>query len=244
MPRSLPTLCAALVAFVGAHAFAAEPPNNETSVQKLRVEKFVLPEFPDYVRLSGNTQGVVTVAIGRDPEGRVNDVLVLDSTHPKLTQSTVNAVKQWKFIIPANPAPAGREIVPIVRFLFTAKGIQVVSALTGSLASKDRDIRADAPVILPSLADLSPPPKPINHPMPRFTGALAQRAAGGSATVKFFVDETGRVRVPIIVDCTAPELGRAVLAAVEQWSFEPPRVAGHETIALETETFSFGPAKP
>ena len=100
-----------------------------------------------------------------------------------------------------------------------------------------------SPVILPSFADLDTPPKPLAHPMPRFSGALAERIAGGTVTIKFFVDETGRVRVPIILDCSVPELGRAVLAAVEQWRFEPPRAAGHETIALETETFSFGPPK-
>lgn len=241
MPRLLPTVCATLA--ILASAPAAEVPDNETSVQKLRVEKFVLPEFPDSVRLAGNNRGVVTVAIGRDPEGRVTDVLVLDSTHPKLTQSAVAAVRQWKFKIPANPAPTGHEIVPIVRFLFTAKGISVVSALTGSLASKDRDIRENAPVILPSFADLDPPPKAITQPMPRFTGTLAERAAGATVTVKFFVDETGKVRVPIVLECTLPELGRAALAAVEQWRFEPPRIAGHETIVLETQTFTFGPAK-
>jgi TonB family protein len=241
MNRPFLTFCAALAVLAG--SLPAEEPNNENSVQKLRVEKFVMPEFPDYVRLSGNTKGVVTVAIGRDGEGRVTDVLVLDSTHAKLTQSTVAAVQQWKFLLPANPAPLGHEVVPIVRFIFTSKGISLVSALTGSLASKDREVRENAPVSLPSFAELDSPPKPLTRPMPRFTGALAERVAGGTVTIKFFVDETGRVRVPIIVECSVPELGRAALAAVEQWRFEPPRAAGHETIALETETFSFGPPK-
>jgi TonB family protein len=241
MKRPLLILCATLAAL--AIPLLAEEPNHDTSVQKLRVEKFVMPEFPDYVRLSGNTKGVVTVAIGRDGEGRVTDVLVLDSTHAKLTQSTVAAVQQWKFLLPANPAPVGHEVVPIVRFIFTSKGVSMVSALTGSLASKDREVHENAPVVLPSFADLDSPPKPIIHPMPRFTGALADRVAGGTVTVKFFVDETGRVRVPIVLECSVPELGRAALAAVEQWRFEPPRAAGRETIVLETETFSFGPPR-
>jgi TonB family protein len=76
--------------------------------------------------------------------------------------------------------------------------------------------------------------------MPRFTGALAERVAGATVTVKFFVDETGRVRVPIIVDSAMPELGAAARAAVEQWRFEPPRTGGRATIALEIQTLSFG----
>ncbi len=234
-------LCCAGIALLP--AVLADEPANDTSVAKLRLDIFVLPEFPDYVRASGNHKGVVTVAIGRDAEGRVTDVLVLDSTHPRLTQTTTNAVRQWKFKLPANPAPVGHEVVPIVRFLFTSKGIAIVSALTGSLASKDRDVNENAPVILPSFADLDSPPVPINHPMPRFTGRLAEAAQGGTVTVKFFLDETGKVRVPIILECSAPELGLATLAAVEQWTFTPPRAAGHETIALETQTFAFGSPK-
>ena len=242
MKRLLITLCVALAAF--AYPLAAQEPNNDKSIQKLRLEKFVMPEFPSYVQLTGNNRGVVTVAIGRDTEGHVTDVLVLDSTHPRLSQSVVDAVSKWKFVFPANPPPSGQEIVPIVRFLFTAKGISIVSALTGSLASKDRDVNENSPVMLPSFAELDAVPKPINNPMPRFTGALADRAANTTVTVKFFVDETGKVRVPIIIDSSVPELGRAVLAAVEQWRYEPPRMGGHETIALEIQTFNFGPPRP
>jgi len=63
--------------------------------------------------------------------------------------------------------------------------------------------------------------------------------AGGTVTVKFFVDETGKVRVPIVIACTTPDLGRAAISAVEQWTYEPPRAANQPTIVLETETFSF-----
>ena len=30
--------------------------NNDTSVVKLRLDKFVMPEFPDFVRLTGNNK--------------------------------------------------------------------------------------------------------------------------------------------------------------------------------------------
>ena len=240
MSRPLLTLGAAFA--VLASALATEAPNNEDSLHKLRVEKFVMPEFPDFVRSSGNNRGMVTAAIGRDAEGYVTDVLVLSSSNAQLSRSVVDAVRKWKFARPGNLAPMGQQIFPIAKFLFSAKGIAVVSALTGSLASKDRDVDENSPVILPSFADLDTVPKALNHPMPRFTGTLAARVAGGTATVKFFVDEDGKVRVPVVTECTAPELGLAALAAVEQWTFEPPRANGHSTIALETGLFTFGPA--
>ena len=237
MIRLFLTLCAALA--VPARPLFADEWTNEKSVQVLRLEKLVLPEFPGYVRATGNGRGIVTAAIGRDPEGRVTDVLVLDSTHALLSQAVIAAVKEWRFKLPANPSPRGKEVHPIVRFVFGSKGVVVVSALTGSLAAKTTEVKDNSPVILPSFADLDSVPKPVNHPMPRFAGATAERIVGGSATVKYFVDETGKVRVPIVVDCTSPELGLAALAAVEQWTFEPPRIGGRPTIALEMGEFTF-----
>ena len=128
----------------------AQEAANENSVQKLRLAKFVLPEFPEFVLQTGNNRGVVTVAIGRDGEGIVTDVLVLASTHALLSRSVTKAVEQWKFALPANPGPADKPILPIVRFIFTAKGITVVSALTGSLGAKDRDIDIRPPSSCPT----------------------------------------------------------------------------------------------
>ncbi len=232
-----------LVGFAAVNPGYAQEGSNDNSVQKLRLAKFVMPEFPDFVLLSGSNRGAVTVAIGRDAEGMVTDVLVLSSTNALLSRAVTKAVEQWKFALPANPGPVDKPILPIVRFIFTAKGITMVSAITGSLGAKDRDIDVKAPVILPNFAELDSVPTALNRPMPRFTGVMAERAIGGTVTVRFFVDETGRVRVPIVLECSTRELGLAALAAVEQWRFEPPLAAGQPTIVLETETFSFQPTK-
>jgi len=242
MSRLLVILCAALAALTG-RLLAEAPSSNDDSIQKLRLDKFVMPEFPDYVRMTGSSKGVVTVAIGRSAEGYVTDVLVLSATNARLSRSVVEAVRKWKFALPGNLAPNGQQIFPIVRFLFSAKGIAVVSALTGSLASKDREIEETASVHLPSFAELDEVPKPIVHPMPQFTGATAERAIGATATVKYFVDEEGKVRVPVVTECSSPEIGQAALSAVEQWTFDPPRAAGRSTIALEMGQFTFAPSK-
>jgi TonB family protein len=239
-PRSL-LLCFAGLAL--ASPLAAQAPNNDASLKKLRVANFVMPAFPEYVDLTGSTKGVVTAAIGRDAEGYVTDVLVLTSTHVQLSRAVVDAVKKWKFELPGNVAPTGKQIFPVVRFVFSAKGVAVVSALTGSLDAKEREITDDSPVLLPSFADLDSVPKPLNHPLPTFTGSAAARAVGGSASVRYFVDQEGKVRVPVVTECSTPEIGQAALSAVEQWTFEPPRAAGHATIALETGVFTFEPAK-
>ena len=222
----------------------AAPSRNEDSLRQLRLDRFVLPEFPEFVRITDHARGVVTVAIGRTAEGVVDDVLVLDSTNARLSQAVVDAVKQWRFTRPATQPPPGEKIVPIVRFMFAAGGVSVVSAPTGRFEagakSPAADVRPDAPVILPVLSELDSPPPPLQQPMPVLRGA-SHGLTAGSATVKFFVDENGRVRVPIVLEATAPDFGEAALAAVRQWVYEPPRVGDRPTIAIEVKRFEFKP---
>lgn len=220
-------------------AFGTDPDNHD-SVQQLRLEKFFLPEFPPFVRQLGISRGVVTVAIGRTVEGQVDDILVLHSTDARLTEAAKNAVAEWRFARPSNVPLNGRQIIPIVRFLFNTRGVSMVSPPTGRTGDLHREMAGNAPVILPALIEVDDGPKPIVQPMPQIKGAAANAPQGGSATVKFFIDETGRVRVPIVLECTSPDLGQAAVLAVGQWRFEPPRIGGRPTIAIETQTFSFG----
>jgi TonB family protein len=235
----------AALGLLGAVAARAQSSANARSLQQLRLESYVLPEFPDFVRLTGTARGIVTVAIGRNSEGFVDDVLVLDSTHPRLAHAVETAVLQWRFARPANQALPGAEIVPIVRFIFAASGLSVVSPAAGQLAGRDAaaTLRDDAPVVLPRLADLDAEVKPLRQPMPKLTTRAGAPAATGTARVKFFIDERGRVRVPVVLEATSRELGEAALAAIAQWRYEPPRIAGRPTLALETAEFQFDTTK-
>lgn len=221
-------------------SFAAEP-NNDDSLRQLRLKNFVMPEFPEFLRMTGTSRGIVTAAIGRDAEGYVTDVFVLSSDNPRLTESVTAAVKQWRFAFPAQRPPPGQEIVPVVRFLFTVKGVSIMSGTAGTMTGEPGGMRLDAPLVMPGFADLDEKPKPLEQVMPRLAGSSVERLKAGSATVKFFVDETGKVRVPVILECTAPDLGQAAITAVEQWRFEPPHIGGRSTIVRETLKLDFAP---
>ncbi len=243
LPSPAILLCGFVLCFFPPLAFAADPDNQDAQKQ-LRLEKFVLPDFPPFARLSGVTRGLVTVAIGRNAEGQVTDILVLDSTNALLSEATTNAIAQWKFARPSNQPIEGQPVVPIVRFIFNTGGVSIISAATGRATAKIQDPAVNAPVVLPALSEIDDGPKPLFQPMPQIRGAAASTARGGTATVKFFVDDTGRARVPIVLECSSPELGEAAVLAVEQWRDEPPFVAGHPTIAIEAQTFTFGTRTP
>lgn len=226
---------------LAARLVATEPTNDET-LRQLRLTKFVMPEFPAIVRLSGETHGVVVVAIGRDAEGWVTDVLVLSSSNAAFSHSVVSAVNEWRFARPAYRATPDKPIIPIVRFLFNTGGVAIVSLPSHDLGRKP-DVSNNPPLIFPIVADLDTSSTPLEQTMPKLTGAILERLPAGTATVKFFVDETGRVRVPIVLESTTPEYADAAVASVEQWRYEPPRLAGRPTIAIELWTFHFRPPR-
>lgn len=206
------------------------------TMEELRLAKFVMPEFPAFTRLTGHQTGVVTVAIGRDAEGRVTDLLILDSTDGRLTEAVRDAVSEWRFARPANQPSALGPVVPLVRFLFKSDGIAMISPPTGRVAGRQAET---APVVLPTLAELDGEVKPLTQVFPQWRSRSREVTADASVTVKYFIDENGRVRVPVVLESTSPELGEAALHAIAQWQYPPPRVAGRPTIAIDIQTFQF-----
>jgi len=67
---------------------------------------------------------------------------------------------------------------------------------------------------------------------------------GGRAVVSFVIDETGRVRVPMVESTDAPELTDAALAVVTGWSYEPPTYEGRPVLVEERNVLTFRPREP
>ena len=223
-------LVAALVVSLPALAMT-----NEESVRLLKLTQFVLPEYPDAVKQEGCTNGNVTVIVSHDAAGQSTDVLVLDSAHPRFTEAVKTAVAGWRFA----PAPvAGTSYAPLVRFCFTAKGAVMIQASTVHRVMSN-GLQADQ-VQFPTFGALDAAPKALEQPMPVFPAALRGRVDRGTATVAFYVDESGRARAAFVTDASAPEFAEAALAAVSQWRYEAPRLNGRTVIALENWSFQFG----
>jgi TonB family protein len=58
--------------------------------------------------------------------------------------------------------------------------------------------------------------------------------------VQFYIDQEGKVRMPVLadVDCDL-ELAAAAYDAVRTWSFEPPTVKGRPVIVTARQKFVF-----
>ena len=212
---------------------------NDDTVRDLKLTQYVEPVFPESVKLDGVAEGQVVLAVNNDAAGVPGDVLVLSSTHPKLSAAAVEAVKQWRF------APATGATTRILRLGFRYNGIIYAQTARDSEVTSDADTSSDAmhsPVKVLPLQSLSQVPKPLAQPMPAYPVALAAKGQEGRAAVRFYVDEEGRVRLPEVIDATSPEFAAAAVAAVSQWRYEPPRSGGRNVVAADRWAFKFAAA--
>jgi TonB family protein len=210
---------------------------NESLVQTLKLTRFVEPQFPAAARDSGLADGQVTLALSRTPAGEPVDILVLDATDPVLAVAAVDAARSWRFAPTDDPAEL---VTPTVRVAFRLQGVVMFPAGKGyQEAAAPRAGSLLVPTKVRALQDLRYPPKLLVQPMPGYPAALTGRRLSGEAAVQFYVDETGRVRLPKVLHATTPEFGEAAVAAVANWRYEPPRNGRRPVIVTEHWAFQF-----
>ncbi|MDB6116001.1 MAG: TonB family protein [Lacunisphaera sp.] len=234
-----PTLLAQLCAAAVLAAPLTLPGANEETINLLKLTRFAEPAFPAAARSEGISEGTVTLAISRDAAGVPGDILVIDSTHPALTGAVLEAARHWRF----SPMAPGTDLSPtIVRICFRQTGVVFVHPFAASqagLISDATDHRLREPVKIPQLQSLAQAPKAIHQPMPQYPASLANKAIEGTAKVRFYVDEDGRVRLPQVIEATTPEFAEAAMAAVSQWRYEPPREGSRRVVATDHWSFKF-----
>ncbi len=205
----------------------------------MRLERFVLPKFPPFLRQAGLLQGTVVAAIGHDGLGRANDILILESSDSRFSDAVLDAIREWRFAPPQRTPAAVEDSAPVVRFLFTTGSVSVIPLTPAARGTTRRAVRAESPIELPNFSHLDQAPALLHQPPPKFPVTLRARAMEGSVIVKYFVDTMGKVRLPSVISATDPEFGVAALDAIRQWRYEPPRIDGRPVVALERHSFHF-----
>jgi len=214
--------------------------DNADLAAQLGLSRYVEPVFPDAARLDGFSAGHVTVAVKHNARGEPIDMLVLAATHPTMAEAALRAVREWRFTPSSNPADL---VTHTMRIGFRMQGVVVfpfgknlaedmVEAATGSSRLRES-------VTVPRVQALVRKPKALEQPMPKYPAALAPRQVEGTAAVRFYVDQDGRVRLPELIEATSPEFAEAALAAVAQWRYEPPQEGGRRIVATDLWTFKF-----
>src|SRR5882672_6028469 len=97
---------------------------NDDTAKELKLVHFVEPVFPENLRVEGVAIGSVTLAVSHNAAGEPVDILVLAATNPRMAESAVDAVQQWRF----TPAAGADSAPSFIRIGFKAQGVIVYPA--------------------------------------------------------------------------------------------------------------------
>jgi TonB family protein len=90
--------------------------------------------------------------------------------------------------------------------------------------------------------DLDRPVATLQTVAPAGVGASSGSVAGERVVVDFYVDQDGRIRMPVIMSATHDFLAQAAVDALNQWRFKPPTLAGQPVAVRVEQEFVFSPS--
>jgi TonB family protein len=238
----LPSLVAAFVLCSG----AAVPQNGlaRAEAQSLGLVSYKEPSVPVLA-----TDGTATVAFTIRADGRVADAVTLIASDRKLAEPAREAVLRWRF--ERDPTfGRGRDAEldkvmrrELVEFVFKRDKVTGMNHREGAKAWFPEGGKPAVRTVTNRELDT-----PLSRrSLPAGDGAEqppSRATVAGNASVSFVIDETGRVRVPIVESADSPELTRAALDVVARWHFDPPQQDGQPVLSERRHVLTFGPPQP
>jgi TonB family protein len=162
--------------------------------------------------------GEVAFACVVQPDGHARDLQILAANHSDFVLPALSALEHWEF----SPATQGD--------LTVAAELRGMVTFDPLGSSRSEVLRANA-ITAP---DGSAPAQP---PLPDITVDAIWpydeliKGESGDAVVEFTVQPRGRVTDVKVKEASNPKFGKALLAAMEQWSFTPAMAEG-KTVAV------------
>lgn len=212
--------------------------------KSLTIHKKVMPAFPRSLLETGINKGSVQILIDVDVDGFLVEWLVVGFSHPEFAHSVEAAVRRWEFepmLVNGEPVASQVELY----FDFSSEGAvvsQIGSGVTpASMVQGLNDSRGTWPK---TLRELDRIPIPLVTVPPSYGFDLKDKGVHGQATVEFYIDKSGAVRMPAVLDSDFMELGALALRAVEQWSFEPATARGEPVLVKARQVFRFEAEEP
>lgn len=206
----------------------------------LRIEQTVEPQFPHSLSLTHLTSGEARVVVNIDADGRLVDWLVTGYTHKAFADEAVSVLKQWRYVAATERGePTG--IRTELRFEFEATGrvVSLMAIETPELLLKQMGIEPRLITNVCELQELDRPIAPVNPVTPSYPRAPGAAAAARSVLVDFYVDETGRPRMPVVVSSAHELLAQAAIGALNRWRFSAPTRAGKPVAVRVRQEFIF-----
>lgn len=221
---------------------AGEPVTVPVDAQPFAIIETEPVEYPADLSRLGIIDGWAKIVVGIDETGRLIDALTIGHSHPRFAAAAAAALHRWQF----RPAKvAGRPIASVSQvdfnFHFDSSGARIVTLTMLDYCERLKLRTNKAENRLCSLDQLDCAPIPTFLVNPASSESEIRRHAGKKVVVWFYIDETGRVRLPTVGYADDDAVARLALAAVEQWRFEPPTSQRRPVITRASQTIVFKP---
>ena len=229
-------ISAGLIAF----GFIVGPPAMAEieNFESVRVIDSSLPEYPVRLAYEGIYQGGARLIVSIDETGKLTDVFIESYSHSEFGRLAERYIHRWSF----QPAKLNGEpitsIKPIDFHFDDKRGVYSIGAPEALTALFYTGDTLDSKRIH-SVEELDRDLEPIEMAQPLYPEVFKNSDMDGSATIEFYVDEKGHVRVPHTTEYTHGSFGETALVTVKEWKFKPPRVNGKPVSIHVRQTFNF-----
>jgi TonB family protein len=182
------------------------------------------PELPPQMRATGDS-GYSVIAMTVGPDGRVTDAVGIEASDQAFIDAVLAVVPEWVLVPVEDPPTEPRR--EVMHFRFRLSGvINVLSHREGAEAAFSGNADTVAHIRTIRWSDMDPPPERL----PAQVGDAPPPRIRGMAEINFIIDETGRVRVPSVVEASDWDAALVALDAVKDWRFEPPKHEGQPVL--------------
>ncbi len=210
-----------------------------------KIHQKTRPVYPMRLISEGIVRGEATVLLEISAEGKLADRLLISCTHAGFGDEALRTVSEWTFEAGRQD---GRPVSSVVAITFQF-GIEGTIAYDKQFEGlRDEAFYRGRFSYFPrGAASLDRKPLALNVPQPIYPKEWIEQGRSGTVRIQFYIDETGRARLPVIVSEGDSLLAAAAVAAVKDWRFEVPTFRGKPVLAQAEQEFVFQPpavAKP
>jgi TonB family protein len=214
---------------------------NSGNFQTIGINQTEPANYPLAPEVQIYTEGRASFLITVDAGGNLVDVLPVSYSDPAFAESARYALGKWTYEparLDGRPVSATKE----VDFNFERRGIVVVSQNVGQFVDGlfRRHFPNSTSYRAYSIREIDGKLNAVHVVSPQYTAAVARRASG-TVTLAYYVDEQGRVRMPLTVNDADPELADLAVEAVRQWRFDPPMRNGQPVLVRVSQSIRFYP---
>lgn len=201
--------------------------------------KVTAPVVYPFEQLKAGATGSARVSVIVDPAGNIRSVDVMKASEPEFGAATKAALSSWVF------EPARKD----------GKPTWSAFSFEQAFAQDERNLNLDERALgllelsrkeagIYELNELDSMPKKLYSPAPPYPLSLKEQKISGKVLVKFYIDKTGAVQLPQIVEAENGDLAWLAMTAVLRWQFSPPMREGKPVEAVATLPVTFAPASP